>query len=118
MLHAIEDCDKDGLQTAAASYMGPLHVEAFPNAMKFAFEIYLERCANDAVRCDKSFLKHAFEMFGILCTAMARQKGRQRVYDAIMEKADDDDASVFDVVNKAGGKKMGARLRRWMCSWF
>ena len=115
LLEAVEACNTADLQDAAASYSGPS--DGYLMTMKFVVEVYFDRCADD-VDCHNRLLEHAFQMFFILCAAMARREGRKRVYCATMEKADDDDASVFDLVNKAAGKKRARKLQRWMLRWF
>ena len=115
LLEAVEDCDPDAMKAAAASYLGPS--DAYRMTMRFVFDVYFLRCA-EKVDCHTRLLEHAFQMFFILCAALAKRKGRLHVYDATMEKADDDDTSVFDLVNNAAGKKRAKQLQRWMREWF
>ena len=86
--------------------------------MKFLFQVYSERCIDNDVSYDRIFLRHAFEMLQILCTAMARQSGRKCVYAEIMKKTDDDNARVFDLVKEACGEKRANCLEVWLRSWY
>ena len=116
MLWAIEDCSLDNLEDAA--YSLAVSAEAIQIAMKFIFHCYVERCAVTEGLPDESFRKEAFKMLGLLCVAMAKQKGRQHVYRAITAKAEDDDESVSDLVRKACGAPTARALHRWLRSWW
>ena len=115
LLEAVEDCDTHAMKAATASYVGPS--DGYRMTMKFVFDVYSKRCA-DEVDCRTRLLEHAFQMFFILCAAMAKQEGRRAVYRAITAKAEDDDESVSDLVRKACGAPTARALHRWLRSWW